>query len=84
MAGQENQGDLWGGSLGLDLLQPTVCYGLRTLSLSSVQNLGSRDLCLTKLALDQPQLRIELFEIITTKKIWTMVVLDAQNQSIQN
>ena len=52
MAGQEKQGDLWGLSLGLDLLPPTVCAGFRTLSLASVQNLGSRDPCLTKLALD--------------------------------
>ncbi len=53
MAGQENKGDLWGGSLGLDLLLPTVCAGFRTLSLASVQSLGRRDPCLTKLALDQ-------------------------------
>ena len=53
MAGQEKQGDLWGLSMGLDLLQPTVCAGFRTLSLASVQNLGRRDPCLTKLALDQ-------------------------------
>ena len=52
MAGQENEGDLWEQSLGLDLLPPTVCAGFRTLSLASVQNLGSRDPCLTKLALD--------------------------------
>ena len=53
MAGQENQGDLWGLTLGLDLLPPTACAGFRTLSLASVQNLGSRDPHLTKLALDQ-------------------------------
>ena len=52
MAGQENQGDLWGLSLGLDLLPLTVCAGFKTLSLASVQNLGSRDPGLKKLALD--------------------------------
>ena len=49
MAGQEIEGDLWDQSLGLDLLPP----GFRTLSLSSLQNFGSRDAHLTKLALDQ-------------------------------
>jgi hypothetical protein len=53
MAGQENQGDLWGMSSRLDLLPLIVCSGFRTLSLSSVQNLGSRDRRLTKLDLDQ-------------------------------
>ena len=53
MAGQENQEHLWGMSLGLDLLPPTVCSGFRTLLPASVQNLGSRNPCLTKLALDQ-------------------------------
>ena len=53
MAGQENLGDLWSLSLGLDLSPPTVCAGFRILSLASVQNLGSRDPCLTKSALDQ-------------------------------
>ena len=52
MAGQENEGDLWDQSLGLDLLSLTVCVRFRTLSLTSVQNLGSRDPRLTKLALD--------------------------------
>jgi hypothetical protein len=42
MAGQEIEGDLWDQSLGLDLLPPIVCAGFRTLSLASVQNLGSR------------------------------------------
>ncbi len=60
MAGQENQGDLWGVSLGLqvDLLLHTMCAGfIRTQSLlvtvASVQNLGSRDPHLTKIASDQ-------------------------------
>jgi hypothetical protein len=52
MAGHEIEGGLWAQSLGLDLLPPTMCAGFRTLSLASVQNLGSRDPCLTKLALD--------------------------------
>ncbi len=30
MVGQENQGDLWGLSLGLDLLIPTVYASFRT------------------------------------------------------
>jgi hypothetical protein len=53
MAGQEIEGDLWDQSLGLDLLPPFVCAGFRTLSLASVQNLGSRDPSLTKIALNQ-------------------------------
>ncbi len=54
MAGQEIEGDLWDQSLGLDLLHPVACAGFRTLSLASVQNLGSRDPHLTKkLDLDQ-------------------------------
>ncbi len=61
MAGQEIrvEGDLWDQSLGLDLLSTTVCAGFRTLSLASLQNLGStgsRDPRLTKLALDQESL----------------------------
>ncbi len=53
MAGQEIEGDLWDQSLRLDdLLPPIACAGFRTLSLASVQNLGSRDPRLTKLALD--------------------------------
>ncbi len=51
MAGLENQGDLWVLHLGLDLLSPIVCTGLWTLSLTSVQHLGSRDPHLTKLQL---------------------------------
>ncbi len=49
MAGQEIEGDLWDQSLGLDLLlTPSFeCAGFRTLSLASVQNLGSRDPHLT-------------------------------------
>ncbi len=55
MAGQEIEGDLcqWDQSLGLDLLPTIACAGFRTLSLASVQNLGSRDPRLTKLALDR-------------------------------
>ena len=53
MPGQEIEGDLWDQSLGLDLLPPIACAGFWTLSLASVQNLGSRDPHLTKLALDQ-------------------------------
>ena len=62
MAGQEIEGDLWGQSLGLDLLPTIVCAGFRTLSLASVQNLGSRDPRLTKLApsLDQASLSRKL------------------------
>jgi hypothetical protein len=41
MAGQEIESDHWDESLGLDLLPPFVCAGFRTLSLASVQNLGS-------------------------------------------
>jgi hypothetical protein len=52
MAGQEIDGEVWDQSLGLDLLPPIVCAGFRTLSLASLQNLGSRDPRLTKLALD--------------------------------
>ena len=48
MARQEIEGDLWDQSLGRDLLPPSACVGFRTLSPSSVQNLGSRDPRLTK------------------------------------
>jgi hypothetical protein len=40
MAGQENQGYLWDLDSGLDLQQPIVCTGFRTLSLAFVQILG--------------------------------------------
>ena len=63
MAGQEIEGDLWGQSLGLDLLPPIVCAGVRTLPLASVQNLGSRDLRLTKLALDQASIPRKLTHV---------------------
>ncbi len=56
MAGQEIEVDLWDQSLGLDLLPTIVCAWFRTLPLGSVQNLGSRDPRLTKLALDQASL----------------------------
>ena len=65
MAGQEIEGDLWDQSLGLELLPPTsiACAGFRTLSLASVQNLGSRDPRLTKLALDQASLPRKLTHV---------------------
>ncbi len=53
MAGQEIEGDLWDQSLGLDLPPLSARFGFRTRSPTSVQNLGSRDPRLTKLALDQ-------------------------------
>ncbi len=43
MAKQEIVGDLWYQSSGRDLLPPSSCVGFRTLSPTSVQNLGSRD-----------------------------------------
>ncbi len=52
MAEQENQGDLWVLASGLDMQLPIVCAGFRTLFLASVQNLGNRDSCLVKLALE--------------------------------
>jgi hypothetical protein len=63
MAGQEIEGDLWDQSLGLELLPPIACAGIRTLSLASVQNLGSRDPRLTKLALDQASLPRKLTHV---------------------
>jgi hypothetical protein len=63
MAGQEIEDDLWDQSLGLDLLQTMVCIGFRTLSLASVQNLGSRDPRLTKLALDQASCCDKLMQV---------------------
>jgi hypothetical protein len=63
MAGQEIKGDLWDQSLGLDLLPTIKCAGFRTLSLDSVQNLGSRDPRLMKLALDQASLPRELTHV---------------------
>jgi hypothetical protein len=53
MVRQEIEGDLWDQSLGLDLLPPIASAGFRTLSLAFVQNFGSRDPRLTKLALDR-------------------------------
>ncbi len=66
MAGQEIEGDLWNQSLGLDLLPPFVCAGFRTLSLASVQNLGSRDPRLAKLTLDQASLLCKLTHVSKT------------------
>jgi hypothetical protein len=53
MAGQEIEGDLWDQYCELDLPPPSARIGFRTRSPTSVQNLGSRDPRLTKLALDQ-------------------------------
>ena len=64
MAGQEIEGGLWDQSLGLDLLPPFAAFaGFRTLSLAFEQNLGSRDLRLTKLALDQASLPRKLTHV---------------------
>jgi hypothetical protein len=64
MAGQEIEGDLWDQSLGLELPPPIACAGgFRTLFLASVQNLGSRDPRLTKLALDQASLPRKLTHV---------------------
>ena len=63
MAGQEIKGDLWDQSLGLDLPPPSAHVGLRTRSPTSVQNLGSRDPRLTKLALDQASLPRKLTHV---------------------
>ncbi len=52
MGGRENQGDLWGLALGLDLQLPIVCAGFRTVSLTSAQKLGRCDARSMKLALD--------------------------------
>jgi hypothetical protein len=53
MAGQEIEGDLWDQTFGLDLPFPAVRVGVITRFPTFVQNLGSRDPRLTKLALDQ-------------------------------
>ena len=53
MAGEEIEGDLWYQSLGRDLLPPSSCVDFRTLSPTSVQNLGRIDPHLTKIALYQ-------------------------------
>ena len=53
MARHQIEGDLWYQSSGHDLLPPSSCVGFRTLSPTSVQNLGSRDPRLTKIALYQ-------------------------------
>ena len=50
MSRHKIEGDLWYQSLGLNLLPPSSCVGFRTLSPTSVQNFGSRDPRLTKLA----------------------------------
>jgi hypothetical protein len=63
MAGQEIKGDLWDQSLGLDLPPPSARVGFKTRSLTSVQNLGSRDPRLTKLALDQASLPRKLIHV---------------------
>ena len=53
MARQEIEGDLWYQSSGRDLLPPSLRVGFRTLFPTSVRNLGSRDICLAKLAIIQ-------------------------------
>jgi hypothetical protein len=63
MAGQEIEGDLWDQSLRLDLPSTIVCAEFRTLSLASVQNFGSRDPSLRKLALDQASLPHKLTHV---------------------
>jgi hypothetical protein len=42
MIGQEIEGDLWDQSLGLDMAPPSARVSFRTLSPTSVQNLGSK------------------------------------------
>ena len=42
MTRQEIKGNLWDQSLGRDLLAPSACVGFRTLSPTSVHNLGGR------------------------------------------
>ncbi len=63
MAGQEIEGDLWDQYLGLDLPPPAARVGLRTRSPTSVQNLGSRDPRLTKLALDPASRSCKLTDV---------------------
>ena len=53
MGRHEIEGDLWYQSLGRDLLPPSSCVGFRTLSPTSVQNLGSGDSLSRKLALNR-------------------------------
>jgi hypothetical protein len=64
MAGQEIEGGLWDQSLGLDLLPTIVCSGFRTLFLASVQNLGSKDPRLTKLAFDPASRSCKLTHVL--------------------
>ncbi len=63
MAGQEIEGVLWDQSLGHDQPPPIASAGFRTLSLATVQNLGSRHPRLTKLALDQASLPRKLTHV---------------------
>jgi hypothetical protein len=63
MAGQEIEGDRWEQYLGLDLPPPSARVGFRTCSSTSVQNLGSRDPRLTKLALDQASRSCKLTQV---------------------
>ncbi len=78
MAGQETY--LWDQYLGLDLLPPSVRVGFRTRCPTSVQNLGSRDPRLTKLALDQASHSSRLMHVDIKKdvlrKIWLNSVWD--------
>jgi hypothetical protein len=62
MAGRANEGFLRGLSLGLDLLPSNMCAGFRTLSLASVQKLGSRDPHLMKLSLDKNEISMVNYE----------------------
>jgi hypothetical protein len=63
MAGKEIKDDLCNQSLGLDQPPPSTRVGFRTRSPTSVQNLGSRDPRLTKLALDQASLPRKLTHV---------------------
>ncbi len=63
MAGQDIKVDLWDQSLGPDLPHPSARVGFRARSPNSVQNLGSRDPRLTKLALDQASLPRKLTHV---------------------
>ncbi len=53
MAGQEIKGNLWYQPLGRDPLPLSSCVGFRSLSHTSMQNFGSSDPRLTKIALNK-------------------------------
>ena len=65
MARQTEYSDSQSPSTCHDLLNPTMCVSFRTVSLVSVQNLGSRGSILTKLALDQAM----KVEVVFTKSL---------------